>query len=463
MADSSADRDPLDRLAEEFVARFRAGERPSLTEYADRLPDRADEVRDLFPALVEMEQLKPVTADQTGGYVPTVEPSDPVRLGDFRILRRVGAGGMGVVYEAVQESLGRHVALKLLPAEAFLEPKKLERFRREAKSAAKLHHTNIVPVFGTGEADGRHFYAMQFISGHLLDAVIDEVKRLKEKSGAVAPVPSARAVSAVAAALVTGTFAAAPESPSSLTVTHAPTPPDGRPLPAPSGLLSDANTATSPSFSGGGNSYWATVARVGAQVADALAYAHQQGIQHRDIKPANLLLDLRGTVWITDFGLAKASDADDGLTQMGDIVGTLRYMAPERFDGTGDHRADIYALGLTLYELLTLTPAFAASNRRQDRRSRNRLGCPSTMKRYFARPLPPMANHSPGCGRVTPQATVGMHRQRNSRCATISLSGSAPRSSALTGCSGAPGCTRMTVERRSGMRSTPQTAAPTGR
>jgi len=355
MTDSSADRDPLDRLAEDFVARFRAGERPSLEEYAAQLPDRAGEVRDLFPALVEMEQLKPVTADQTGGYTPAVAPSDPVQLGDFRILRRVGQGGMGVVYEAIQESLGRHVALKLLPAEALLDPQKLERFRREAQSAAKLHHTNIVPVFGTGEADGRHFYAMQFIGGHPLDAVIDEVKRLKGTSPAT-PQPE-RAVSVVAEALVTGTFAAAVAD-SSPTVTHAVSPPAGSPS-----SVSDTSVISSPPLSGSGHSYWATVAHLGAQVADGLAYAHVQGIQHRDIKPANLILDLRGTVWITDFGLAKASDADHDLTQMGDIVGTLRYMAPERFEGAGDHRADIYALGLTMYELLTLTPAFTASNR----------------------------------------------------------------------------------------------------
>jgi serine/threonine protein kinase len=358
MSDSSADRDPLDRLAEEFVARFRAGQRPSLTEYGERHPELAEQIRDLFPALVEMEQLKPVTADHTGAFTPAVEPSDPARIGEFRILRRVGHGGMGIVYEAVQESLGRHVALKLLPIDALADPKRLERFRREAKAAAKLHHTNIVPVFGTGESDGRHFYAMQFIAGHPLDAVIDEVRRLKEKS---APAIS-RAVSEVAAALMTGTFArTAPPSNPDLQAVTASAAPD-----TPAALAASSSDSSSPALSGslsdGGHHYWATVARIGAQAADALVYAHAQGILHRDIKPANLLLDLRGTVWVTDFGLAKATDADD-LTHAGDIVGTLRYMAPERFDGQGDHRADVYALGLTLYELLTLRPAFAAENR----------------------------------------------------------------------------------------------------
>src|SRR5947207_1625405 len=147
-----------------------------------------------------MEQLKPVTADHTGAFTPETEPSDPSRVGEFRILRRVGLGGMGVVYEAVQESLGRHVALKLLPPEALLDPKRLERFRREARAAARLHHTNIVPVFGVGEADGRHFYAMQFIAGHPLDAVIDEVRRLKENSATLPAAP--RAVSEIAGSLV---------------------------------------------------------------------------------------------------------------------------------------------------------------------------------------------------------------------------------------------------------------------
>src|SRR5262249_28753390 len=111
-----------------------------------------------------------------------------------------------------------------------------------------------------------------------------------------------------------------------------------------------------------GHRYIRSVARIGLQVAEALEYAHQQGTLHRDIKPSNLLLDAHGTVWVTDFGLAKVS-ADSDLTHTGDIVGTVRYMAPERFAGHCDARADVYALGLTLYELLTKCPAFEAGDR----------------------------------------------------------------------------------------------------
>ena len=182
MPSSSADRNPVEQLAEEFAERYRRGERPPLSEYVAKYPQYADEIRELFPALVVMEQLKPAAADATGPFEAQPAPAEgrlPERLGDYRILREVGRGGMGVVYEAEQVSLGRRVALKVLPPHALLNPTYLERFRREAKAAAKLHHTNIVPVFGVGEEAGVYFYAMQFIRGEGLDRVLRDLRRLR--------------------------------------------------------------------------------------------------------------------------------------------------------------------------------------------------------------------------------------------------------------------------------------------
>src|SRR5262249_44267366 len=158
----------LERLAEEFVERFRRGERPTLGEYVERYPELADDVRDLFPALVKVEELKPGSNDVTGPFAVRSElPQE--RLGAYVLLREIGRGGMGVVYEAVQQSLGRQVALKVLPPQALRQGSFLERFQREAKAAAKLHHTNIVPVFGVGECGGVYYYAMQYIQGEPLD------------------------------------------------------------------------------------------------------------------------------------------------------------------------------------------------------------------------------------------------------------------------------------------------------
>src|SRR5439155_25469042 len=151
--------------------------------YAARHPDLAADIRELFPALVQIEQLKP-PADATGALAPTPAAANgapPERLGEYRLLREVGRGGMGVVYEAEQESLGRHVALKVLPAGLQMDPTRLERFRREARTAARLHHTNIVPVYGVGEHAGTLFYAMQYIPGQGLDHVVADVKQLRQK------------------------------------------------------------------------------------------------------------------------------------------------------------------------------------------------------------------------------------------------------------------------------------------
>jgi WD40 repeat protein/serine/threonine protein kinase len=345
--DSSARYVLLDQLAEEIAGRYRRGERPTLHEYLARYPELASELRELFPALVQVEQVKD---DQRAMSVPTPQQAPALRqLGDYRILRVIGQGGMGVVYEAEQVSLGRRVALKVLPVRLLSDPKYRSRFEREARAAARLHHTNIVPVFGVGEYDGTPYYAMQFIQGHGLDAVLDEVRRIQLGQPATVYNPA----SSLAHSLLTGAHAP----------TESESPPDVTPAPAPNGPLTEELLAgTGTSAHRRRLSYWQSVASIGKQVAEALDYAHKQGVTHRDIKPSNLLLDTHGTVWVTDFGLAKTDDQAN-LTHTGDILGTLRYMPPEAFDGKSDRRGDIYSLGLTLYELLALRPAFDETDR----------------------------------------------------------------------------------------------------
>jgi serine/threonine protein kinase/tetratricopeptide (TPR) repeat protein len=386
MPEASPARDPLEQLAEEWRERLRRGERFEADEYIERHPELADGIRDLFPAVVLMEDLKPGVVDVTGAYGPEARPAEAIgglqRLGDFRILREVGRGGMGVVYEAEQESLGRRVALKVLPAQALADRHQQMRFQREARATARLHHTNIVPVYGVGQHDGLHYYVMQFIQGAPLDQVLTELKRLRQgKSAAAAPAATltsdarrseAEVVPAdVARSLLTGTFQASDlgqtknrgsgQRPPSDT-------PRGDSPQAPRLGVSDSSLRLpgqggSPTLVDSGHHYYLGVARIGIQVAEALDYANSQGIVHRDIKPSNLLLDNQATVWVTDFGLAKALADTENLTHTGDIVGTLRYMAPERFTGQADARGDIYSLGLTLYELLVQHPAFAETDR----------------------------------------------------------------------------------------------------
>jgi serine/threonine protein kinase/WD40 repeat protein/tetratricopeptide (TPR) repeat protein len=360
MKRESAERDPLEEAAESFLARLRAGERPSLSEYEARHPELAADIRDLFPALVMMEQGRryvenppaPDPARLTGEQVPR-------QLGEYRLLREIGRGGMGVVYEARQESLGRHVALKVLPFNSLARPEHLERFRREARAAARLHHTNIVPVHGVGEHQGVHYYAMQLIHGQGLDSVLEEVRRLRGlgRDSLTDPVLATTVARGMVSGHYSGTGSAAgtgsgavdflPPNFGSVKIL-----PASRADAASSGDVKGSSLHLQPDCQ-----YFASVARIGAQAAEALAYAHSQGVVHRDIKPSNLLLDTSGRLWITDFGLAKAEDSDE-LTQPGDILGTVRYMSPERFVGQADERSDVYGLGITLYELLTLRPAF---------------------------------------------------------------------------------------------------------
>jgi WD40 repeat protein/serine/threonine protein kinase len=312
---------------EEYRALLEAGAAPDRAAFLSRHPEIAGELAECLSGLEFVHAVAPALSsagDQPGA--PATGESFCGALGDFRILREVGRGGMGIVYEAEQISLNRRVALKVLPFAATMDPRHLQRFHNEARAAAGLHHTNIVPVYGVGSERGVHYYAMQFIDGRTLADLIAQ-----HQGGASADVPTtAEAASA----------ASAPTVPMAAQATS----------PAPQ----DA-------------AYFRQVAEWGAQAAEALDCAHQQGVVHRDVKPANLLVDAAGRLWVTDFGLAQVQ-SDSRLTMTGDLVGTLRYMSPEQALAKRvviDHRTDVYSLGATLYELLTLEPPFGGGDRQE--------------------------------------------------------------------------------------------------
>ncbi len=365
----------FDHLADSFVARLRAGERPALSEYVERYPEFAADILELFPALAEMEALK---SDQGTGSVVANGANGkhavdlPTHLGDYRILRLIGQGGMGVVYEARRESLSAHVALKVLHPHFRADGSYLRRFRNEARSAARLHHTNIVPVFDFGDHEGILYYVMQYIPGQGLDHVMADVRRLREADPA-APAAvastSAQLARSVARGMLTGQFAVKESELNSKEQEFSTIEPvvqddswativSPSPAPVPTVVPGSISVLGRTSTGHGQARYHREVARIGAQVADALAHAHSLGVLHRDIKPPNLLLDARGNAWVTDFGLAKCEDGEVDITAPGDVPGTLRYMPPERFKGQSDRRGDIYALGVTLFEMIALRPVY---------------------------------------------------------------------------------------------------------
>lgn len=384
----------IDDLVSEYLAGRRRGDRVSVVEFARRHPHWEDEIRRLLPAALALERIRghrkataSVAASQAGELLAET------RLGDFLLLEEIGHGGMGVVYKARQTSLGRIVALKVLRAGAMAVPKHARRFEREAQAAARLHHTNIVPVFGVGHQDGIHYYVMQWIEGEGLDRVIAELGRM-ETAGETTAAASAKSEDArrqratasdVARVLLgAGQCRSAAGRNSTLNIVADSTnaasrdrhslqsaatlggaPPSAEPSNAANGSAAADPPATATQASSEASinrQYWRSVARIGLEAAQALEYAHSQGTLHRDVKPGNLIVDRRGTVWITDFGLAKLLH-NESLTETGDVVGTLRYMSPEQFRGQADGRSDVYGLGVTLYELVTLRPAFDASGR----------------------------------------------------------------------------------------------------
>lgn len=351
----------LDELLVEYIEAREAGKIVHRDEFLAQHPEFAQELAEFIDAHSEIEQvagpLRAATLPDLGDHDSrfwarrnNLGPADQEhsagstsqrQLGEFRLIREIGRGGMGVVYEAEQVTLCRKVALKVLPFASAIDPRRLQRFKNEALAAANLRHENIVAVYGVGCDLGVHYYAMQLIEGQSLSELIAELKEQKQ----------------ISAAKVQGQSKPV-ESPKSNTV-----------------LIAGDNTVDRSCFVTslqrdqviGSRKYFDWVATIGRKSALALHYAHEVGIVHRDIKPANLLIDPRGEIWITDFGLAQIA-GDTGLTVSGEIVGTLRYASPElvrALPGIVDHRTDIFSLAATLYELVTLSPIFDGRDRNE--------------------------------------------------------------------------------------------------
>ncbi len=315
----SSGRDALEEAASKYLDHIRAGGNVSLEEFLKPYPPRlADELREFLPFVGAMEDWK---AQREFKVVHQSLPDqfELKQLGEFRIVREIARGGMGVVFEAEQPSLSRRVAVKLLPWQFPKNSTWADQFVREARIAAQLQHAQIVPVYSFGEQDNRFFYVMQLIEGVGLDKLIE---RWRRDHGIV-------------------------------TVDD---------------LIDEYHPATSGSNTAKASKRmlrhdsWQQIAKIATQVVSALRYAHKQGTLHRDIKPGNLLFDRQGKVWITDFGLAVANETM--LADSRGVSGTLRYMPPEQFRREGDHRSDLYSFGATLYELCTLQPAFQSKSRR---------------------------------------------------------------------------------------------------
>lgn len=336
------------------------------TEIADALRQCLSGLEFIHAAGMQLSNSQPFSIAHQADLI-----SPSARLGDYRILREVGRGGMGVVYEAEQVSLGRHVALKVLPFAAAIDPKQRQRFQIEAQAAAQLHHPHIVPIFSVGCDHEIHYYAMQFVEGRSLGAMLNELRHRtddplvgSERHTGLAKLDQAdEAASLGTEALNLGPWRADIGEQSiadSKRIAMYQTDTDSTSNSSPTRPCNSFPFTMMDGLEHRDRASFQNIARLGVEAAEALDHAHGLGILHRDIKPANLLIDRDGALWITDFGLARFPN-DLSLTHTGDMVGTLRYMSPEQAQarrGVVDQRTDVYSLGATLYELLVLKPAF---------------------------------------------------------------------------------------------------------
>ena len=330
--DSGNSGELLEQVVERFTKEVRDGNNPDVEQWVQDHSHLSDELSDLLSSVAMIEGLKNFSLSTSHPQSSFADVEIPDYLGEYKIVREIGRGGMGIVLEAVHETLGRRVAIKVMVPGAMTTSSHLERFHREAVAAASLHHTNIVSVFGAGEDQGFHFYVMEFVDGQSISQVLKNYANENQETSEFRSPSSSLSIAAKGA----------DESQTTE-------------LPCSSDLNEVATAALGPER-------YKWVAETGVQIADALAYAHEKEVLHRDIKPANLVLDANDTVWLTDFGLAKSIQGgidQTVVTKTGDILGTPQYMAPESFSGNYDCRSETYCLGLTLYELATLKPAFA--------------------------------------------------------------------------------------------------------
>jgi serine/threonine protein kinase/WD40 repeat protein len=332
----------LSQLAEEFTHRVREGKLPDVEEYASRYPELAARIRELFPTLMLLEGAA-ASSDSAAEGAPLSPLTAGSAFGNYQIKREIGRGGMGIVYEADHVLLEKRVALKVLLVRMLSDGEHLERFFREARTAAGLHHTNIIPVFDVGQVAGTPYFAMEYIEGRSLDQIIRIMQSTSE------PDTASSAFSDSASDIAAGA-----QTPSKHKIVSRD---KGERAVRRSMDQSGRIRAGLPAKPG---DYFRWVAGIGVQAAAGLAYAHERKIIHRDIKPSNLLLDKQGVLWIADFGLARRIE-DPAMTQSGAMLGTPRYMSPEQAEAASrpiDQRSDIYSLGVTLYELLTCRPVF---------------------------------------------------------------------------------------------------------
>ena len=290
-SDTALDDERLADHVAELARRIARGETPHLGYLEDASPGVTETLQRLLPAI---QMLSELADEEPTATHPVWRSRPPEVLGDFRLGREIGRGGIGVVFEATQISLGRRVAVKVLPPASLLDPRQLRRFEIEAQAAAALQHPGIVPVFAYGTECGVPYFAMRLIEGRNLAQIAGQ--RREQGNQGLPP---------------------------------------------------------------------REVAELGRQAAEALDYAHRNEVLHRDIKPSNLLVDADQRLWIADFGLARVR-GDSDLTASGDVIGTIRYLSPEQARGSRgavDGRTDVYALGATLYELLTLRQVFEGDDR----------------------------------------------------------------------------------------------------